>query len=216
MDIAESKYSIIHYDSIIISADPAGITAAVYLARKKLDILVITLDIGGLARFSTDVENYTGFTMIPGEYLVRRFEEHLNAFNIKVVYEKVIAINKNGELFKLETENNLYRAKAVIIASGRKAKKLNVDGEEKFIGKGLTYLAIYDLPSFKYKAVAVVGGGNAALEAVIELAEFAKQIYIINLFPELTGDEILKESVKRLPSVKIFNNCKIVKIKGEK
>lgn len=67
MDIAENKYSIIHYDSIIISADPAGISAAVYLARKKLDILVITLDIGGLARFSTDVENYTGFTMIPGE-----------------------------------------------------------------------------------------------------------------------------------------------------
>jgi thioredoxin reductase len=102
----------------------------------------------------------------------------------------VIAINKNGELFKVETENNVYWVKAVIIASGRKAKKLNVDGEEKFIGKGLTYLAIYDLPSFKDKAVAVVGGGNAALEAVIELAEFAKQIYIINLFPKLTGDEI--------------------------
>jgi alkyl hydroperoxide reductase subunit F len=211
-----SKASIIPYDSIIIGAGPAGITAAVYLARKKLDILVLTLDLGGLARFSTDVENYTGFTMIRGEELVRRFEEHLNAFNIKIVYEKVKAISKDGELFKVETENNLYWAKTIIIASGRKAKKLNVEGEEKFIGKGLTYLAIYDAPSFKDKNVVVVGGGNSALEVAIEVAKFAKQVYIINLFPELTGDEILQESVKKLSSVKIFNNCKIVKISGEK
>jgi alkyl hydroperoxide reductase subunit F len=210
------KVSIVPYDSIIVGAGPAGITAAIYLARKKLDILVLTLDIGGQANLSTDVENYTGFTMIPGQELVRRFEEHLKAFNIKVVYEKVSAIRKKGKLFKVETESNAYWGKTVIIASGKKPRRLNVPGEEKLIGKGVTYCAICDAPFFKDKPVTIVGGGNSALQAILELAKFTNQIYVINLALELTGDEILQDRVKELPFVKVFNNCKVTKIKGER
>jgi alkyl hydroperoxide reductase subunit F len=210
------KASIVPYDSIIIGAGPAGITAAIYLARKKLDILVLTLNMGGQAILSTDVENYTGFTMIPGQELVRRFEEHLNAFNIKVLYEKIVAIKKEGKLFKVETEDNTYWSKTVIIASGKKPRSLNVPGEDKLIGKGVTYCAICDAPFFKDKPVAVVGGGNSALQAILELAKFTNQIYVINLASELTGDEILQDSVKKLPFVKVFNNSKVIAIKGEK
>ncbi len=208
--------SIVPYDSIIIGAGPAGITAAIYLARKKLDILVLTLDIGGQAIFSTDVENYTGFTMIPGQELVRRFEEHLNAFNIKVIHEKITGIKKEGRLFKVETESNAYRTKTVIIASGKKPRSLNVPGEDKLIGRGITYCAICDAPFFKDRPVAIVGGGNSALQAILELAKFTNQIYVINLASELTGDEVLQDSVKKLPFVKVFNNCKVASIKGEK
>lgn len=208
--------SIVPYDSIVIGGGPAGITAAIYLARKKLDILVLTLDLGGQAVLSTDVENYTGFAMIPGQELVRRFEEHLNAFKIKVVYEKIVSIKKEGKVFKVETKNNTYWSKTVIIASGKKPRSLNVPGEEKLIGKGVTYCPICDSHFFKDKPVAVAGGGNAALQAILELSKFANQIFVINLPLELTGDEVLQDRVNKLPFVKVFNNSKITAIKGEK
>jgi alkyl hydroperoxide reductase subunit F len=204
------------YDCIIVGAGPAGITAAIYLARKKLDILVITLDIGGQALLSTDVENYTGYTMIPGQELVRRFEEHLEAFDVKIIYDKVVEVEKRGELFKVKTKTKVFWAKSVIIATGKKPRMLKVPGEEKFIGKGITYCAICDSPFFRDKPVAVVGGGNSALQAVLELSKFTKQIYLINIASELTGDEILQEKVKNLKFVKMFNNCKVTKITGKK
>jgi alkyl hydroperoxide reductase subunit F len=210
------KASIVPFDSIIVGAGPAGITAAIYLARKKLDVLVLTLDIGGQANLSTDVENYTGFTMISGQELVRRFEEHLEVFKIKTITEKVTAIKKKSFLFKVETESNAYWAKTVIIASGKKPRSLKVPGEDKLIGKGVTYCVLCDAPFFKDKPVAVVGGGNSALQAILELAKFTNQIYVINITPELTGDEILKENVKKLSFVKVFNNCRVTAIKGEK
>jgi alkyl hydroperoxide reductase subunit AhpF len=140
----------------------------------------------------------------------------MNAFNIKVLYEKIVGVKKEGELFKEETEGNAYWSKTVIIASGKKPRSLNVPGEDKLIGKGVTYCVICDTPFFKNKPVAVVGGGNSALQAILELAKFTNQIYVINLTSELTGDEILQESVKKLPFVKVFNNSKVIAIKGER
>lgn len=126
-----TKTSIVPYDSIVIGAGPAGITAAIYLARKNLDILVLTLDIGGQARLSTDVENYTGFTLISGEELVERFEEHLKAFGIKIVEESVRSVEKQKNLFKIRTAEKVYWSKSVILASGKKPRMLKVPGEEK-------------------------------------------------------------------------------------
>lgn len=206
--------SIVPYDCIIVGAGPAGITASIYLARKKLDILLITLDIGGQANLSTDVENYTGFTMIPGQELVKRFEEHLAAFNIKVVFDEVKEIKKEKGLFNVKTRTKVYWSKSVIIASGKKPRKLHVPGEDKFVGKGILYGTIFDAPYFKDKPVAVVGGGNSALQAVLQLSKFTKKIFIINIASDLTGDEILKDSVKKISSVKIFNNCRVTSIKG--
>jgi len=211
-----TKVSIVPFDSIIVGAGPAGITAAVYLARKKLDILVLTLDVGGQANLSTDVENYTGFTFISGQDLVKRFEEHLEAFKIKTVNEKVLAIKKEKDLFRVETKGCVYWAKTVIIATGKKPRSLNVPGEDKLIGRGVTYSALFDTPFFKDKPVVVVGGGNSALQTICELAKFTKKIYVVNITPNLTGDPVLQDNVKKLPFVKIFNNSKVTAIKGDK
>lgn len=208
--------SIVPYDSIIIGAGPAGITAAIYLARKNLDVLVLTLDVGGQANLSTDVENYTGFTMIPGQALVERFEEHMAAFKIETKSDKVIAVEKDKKFFKVKTTGETYWAKTVIIASGKKPRSLNVPGEDKFLGKGVTYCAICDAPFFSSKPVAVVGGGNSALQAVLELAKFTNQIYVITISSKLTGDEVLQENVKKLSFVEVFNNSKVTAIKGDK
>jgi alkyl hydroperoxide reductase subunit F len=208
------KASIVPYDSIIIGAGPAGITAAIYLARKGLDILVLTLDIGGQARLSTDVENYTGFTMIPGEELVRRFKEHLDAFKIKLLQEKVKSVKKEGELFKIDTEENSYWTKTVIIASGKKPRMLKVPGEEKMFGKGIMYGAVFNAPFFKDKSVAVVGGGNSAAQAILELSNFTKEIYVVNITNDLTCDEILKEKVKEKKFIKFYNNSRVISVEG--
>ncbi|MFH8132341.1 MAG: NAD(P)/FAD-dependent oxidoreductase, partial [Candidatus Aenigmatarchaeota archaeon] len=195
--------SIVPYDCIIVGAGPAGITAGIYLIRKNLDILILTLDIGGQARLSTDVENYTGFTMIPGDELVRRFEEHLNAFNVNVLNERVKSIKKENDLFKVETQERIYWAKSVIIASGKKPRSLNVPGEEKLVGKGIFYTTLFNAPYFKDLPVAVVGGGNSAMQAILELSKFTKKIYVINIADDLTGDEILKEKIKKMSYIKI-------------
>jgi len=210
-----AKASIVPYDSIIIGAGPAGITAAIYLARKGLDILVLSMDIGGQARFSTNIENYTGFTMIPGEELVRRFKEHLDAFKIKLFEEKVKSVKKYGELFKIDTEENSYWTKTVIIASGKKPRMLKVPGEEKMFGKGIMYGAVFNAPFFKDKPVAVIGGGNSAAQAILELCNFTREIYVVNITNDLTCDEILKEKVKEKKLIKFYNNSRVISVEGK-
>jgi len=207
--------SIVPYDCIIIGAGPAGITASIYLARKRLDILVITKDIGGQAALSSSVENYLGYRMVTGPELVQKFEEHMKAFNIDVKFEEAKAVRKEGELFLVETNRSNYLAEAVIIASGKTPLHLNVPGEEKYIGKGVTYCAICDAPVFKDLPVVVVGGGNSALDAILQLSKFTQDIYVVNIGSELGGDEIVREKVKKLPYVKVYNNCKIVEIEGD-
>jgi alkyl hydroperoxide reductase subunit F len=132
------------------------------------------------------------------------------------VSDKVVVIKKVRKLFKVETKTKSYWTKTVIVASGKKPRSLNVPGEDIFIGKGVSYCVTYDAPFFKNKPVAIVGGGNSALQAILELAKFTNQIYVINVGSQLTGDEALQESVKKLSFVNIFNNCKVAKIKGDK
>jgi alkyl hydroperoxide reductase subunit F len=209
------KKSIVPFDCIIVGGGPAGITAAIYLARKSMDIMVITLDIGGQANLSTDVENYTGFTLIHGTDLVKRFEEHLKAFKIKVENEKVTAIEKKKNLFKITAGDDVYWAKSVIVASGKRWRTLKVPGEDRLIGKGIFYSTLFNAPFFKGKAVVVVGGGNSAVQAINELLKFTKEIYVIDIAKELIGDEIMKERIKKNQCVKIFSNCKVSEITGK-
>lgn len=134
--------SITPYDVIIVGAGPAGITASIYLARKKLDILVISKDLGGQAALSSSIENYLGYRLITGPEFVKKFEEHVKAFNIEVKHEEVKAVKPKDEIFLVETNRNNYLANAVIIAAGKIPLHLNVPGEEEFIGKGVSYCAI--------------------------------------------------------------------------
>jgi len=205
------------YDLIIIGAGPAGITASVYAARKRLDFLVITKDIGGQTAWSGNIENYTGYQFITGPELTSKFEEHMKEYGVNVKNgEGVTELRKDGEIILIKTNKGEYKAKTVIVASGKISRELNVPGEKEFKNKGLSYCATCDGPIFAGKDIAVIGGGNSALDAAIQLIKIAKHIYIINIEQALTGDEILKEKVTKNKKVSIFNNTKVTAVLGDK
>ncbi|MGA1864966.1 MAG: NAD(P)/FAD-dependent oxidoreductase [bacterium] len=204
------------YDLLIVGAGPAGITAGVYAARKRMDFLVISKDIGGQTLYSWDIENYTGYQFVTGPELVRKFREHLDQFHIEVKEnEETTLVKKDADKFIIETNKNTYEAKTVIIASGRKPRLLEVDGEDKFRNKGVTYCATCDGPLFADMDVAVIGGGNSALESVLQLTKIAKKIYLADIAPRLIADPIMIEKAEASPKVTIYNSTKVEKIYGD-
>jgi NADH-dependent peroxiredoxin subunit F len=205
------------HDLIIIGAGPAGITASVYAARKKMDFLVISKDIGGQAAWSGDIENYTGYQFITGPELAAKFEEHMRQYDIAVREdEPVIELKKEGGLVSVSTGKGAYFAKSVIIASGKKTKELNVPGEKEFKNRGLTYCATCDAPLFSGKVVAVIGGGNSGLDAAIQLTKIAKRVFLINNSGELGGDAVMREALLKSEAVTVLNNTYVSAVSGEK
>jgi len=205
------------YDLIIIGAGPAGITASVYAARKRMSLLVITKDIGGQAAISGDIENYTGYQFITGPELAAKFEEHMRKFNIMLKEnEGVVEIKKTGDKILVKTDKAIYEAKTAIIASGKRSRELNVGGEKEFRNKGLTYCATCDAPLFSGKVVAIIGGGNSALDAALQLIKIAKHAYIINITSSLGGDAIMREKINESEIVTVFNNTRVTAVLGDK
>jgi len=204
-------------DLIIIGAGPAGITAAVYAARKKMDLLVVTKDIGGQTAWSGDIENYTGYQFVSGPELVAKFEEHMRKYDISLKdQEEAVRVEEKDNVIYVKTNKGEYSAKTVIIASGKKSRELGVPGEKEFKNKGLTYCATCDGPLFSGKSVAIVGGGNSSLDAALQLINIAKHVYIINITSELTGDPIMQGKVKKSEKVTIVNNSRVTAILGDK
>ena len=206
------------YDLTIIGAGPAGITASVYAARKRLNVLVVSPDIGGQAAWSGDIENYTGYQFVSGPELAAKFEEHMRKYAIVLKEgERVVSLKKQGDVIKVTTDKNSeYESRAVIIASGKSSKELNVPGEKEYKNKGLTYCATCDGPLFSGKAVAVIGGGNSALDAALQLINIAKHVHIININSDLTGDAVMREKVYSSDKVTVLNNAQVVAVTGEK
>lgn len=208
------------FDTIIIGAGAAGITAAIYAVRKNLQVLMLTKNIGGQAALSGDVENYPGFTMISGAELARRFREELTNFEnkglwIKEGVEVTDLSGAEGNFTLVTAEGKSYRGKTVIIASGRIPKMLNIPGERQFFGKGVATCTACDAPFYKDKDVAVVGGGNSALDAAYSLQKVARSVTIINNTDQLRGDEILMENVTTSPKVQVLNNHEALEILGD-
>ncbi len=204
-------------DLIIIGAGPAGITAGVYAARKRMNFLVVTRDIGGQAAWSGDVENYTGYQFITGPELASKFEEHMRQYDIEVKEgEEAKVVGKKGSVISVATDKGAYESKTVIIASGKRSKELRVPGEKKFKNRGLTYCATCDGPLFSGKEVAVIGGGNSALDAALQLTRIASRVYIVNIGPKLTGDSVMQEKIKADNKVSILNNAEVKAVLGDK
>ena len=205
------------YDLIIIGAGPAGITAAVYAARKKMNFLVVTGDIGGQAAWSGDIENYTGYQFITGPELASKFEEHMRKYGITVKEgEEVESLERSGTVIKTKTTKGEYESRTAIIASGKVSRELGVPGEKEFKNRGLTYCATCDGPLFAGKDVAVIGGGNSALDAALQLMKIAKKVYIINSTPKLGGDTVMREKVEASPVVSVLNGAQVAAITGDK
>lgn len=205
------------HDLIVVGAGPAGITASVYAARKKMKLLVISRDIGGQAAWSGDIENYTGYQFITGPELAAKFEEHMRKYGIETrENEAVQLIRKTGDAVSVKTDMGSYEARTVIIASGKRTRDLNVPGEKEFKNRGLTYCATCDAPLFSGKAVAVIGGGNSGLDAALQLIRIARHVYLINIAPGLTGDPIMQEQVISSSSVTVINDARVEEVLGDK
>lgn len=206
------------YDLLILGAGPAGITAAVYSARKKMDTLVISEDIGGQTAWSGDIENYTGYQFITGPELTSKFQEHMEAFGIKINNpEKAEEIkNQDDGLIKTKTNKGEYLSKTLIIATGKRSKPLGVEGENEFKNKGVTYCATCDGPLFKNKTVAVVGGGNSGLEATLQMMKVCPKVYLIDAAGDLRADKVMVEKAKQASNIEIWNSSKIKRVLGDK
>ena len=205
------------HDLIIIGGGPAGVTASVYAARKKLDFILITPSIGGQTVWSGEVENYTGYNFITGPELAAKFEEHMKQFEIELKeFEIVEGLRKKGSVIEVHSNKAVYQTKTVIIASGKVSRELNVAGEKEFKNKGVTYCATCDGPLFAGKDVVVVGGGKSALDAVLQLVKIATHVYMVNNTKSLNGDPVLIEKVEKDPAVTIFNNSRVTEILGDK
>ena len=203
------------YDAIIIGAGAAGITAAIYAARANLKFEIISKDVGGLTLWSPDIENYTGYHNLTGIDLIEKFKEHMKDYKIKVKDDAVIKVEKKNNSFIVKTKKEEFETKTVIVCSGSSPRKLDVPGGDKYEGKGLAYCATCDAPLFAGRDVAVVGGGDAALDAANTLLQYCNKTYILNLNPELTGTDLeLKNNVLKSKKVKVINNAKTTEVVG--
>lgn len=204
------------YDLIIIGAGPAGLTAAIYAARYKLNTLIIGGIIGGLAGEASEIYNFPSHKKIKGFELVKNMIEQVKELGVKINIEEVTSIKKK-EGFEVVTNKNKYFAKKIIIASGTKRKKMNIEREDELRGKGVNYCVTCDAALYKDKVVGVVGGGNTALSSATLLSRFAKKVYLSYRRDEFfRADPILVEEVKKDKKIEIIFNSNITKLIGDK
>ena len=192
------------YDIIIIGGGPAGLTAALYACRANKKTLVIEKEtFGGQITFSPKVENIPGFISLTGNEFAEKLVEQVLEQGADVESCEALEI-RDGEVKTVVTDDGEYRGKAVIIATGAKHRMLGIDGEEKFVGEGISFCAVCDGAFYKDKTVAVVGGGNSALQEAILLADTAKKVYVVQNLDFFTGEKKLVDQLERLDNVEII------------
>lgn len=211
------------YDLIIIGGGPAALSVGVYAARKKMKTLLLAKKLGGQPTEAWQIDNYLGYPSISGMELVQKFVEHLKRFkkDIEIKEDEAVIDIKKIETtvneFEIHSEKRQYKTKAIIIATGVSPKKLEIPGEEEYLGRGVAFCATCDAPLFRDKTVAVVGSGNAGLDAALQLTKYAKKIYLFNKYPDLSkGDAAYVDKIISSPLIEILNNAKIKEIKGDK
>ncbi len=203
------------YDIIIIGGGIAGLTSAIYASRASKKVLVLeALSYGGEIINSIDIENYPGLFHISGVELANRLYNQAKELNAEIKFEKVEKIT-DDKIKEVVTNKNVYKTKSVIIATGLKRRKLALQNEEVLLGKGVSYCATCDGNFYKDKDVAVVGGGNTALEDALYLSNIAKTVYLIHRRDTFRGDLKTLNLLKEKENVKIILNSKITKIVGE-
>lgn len=204
------------FDCIVIGAGIAGVTASIYLKRAGLKILLLEKKaIGGQIINTSEIENYPTIENIDGTNFSLQLQNQIKKLEIPMEYKEVLDIQINGDLKIVKTKNDEYIARNIIIATGRIPRKLNLDNEDKLLGRGISYCATCDGYFYKNKKVAIVGGGNSALEAAIYLSKICNSVTVINRSEKLRADEELQNEVKLLENVKILYNEEILSL-GEK
>ena len=207
------------YDLIIVGGGPGGVAAGIYAARKKIKTLLITDTFGGQSLVSNDIQNWIGTKSISGFDLAKALEEHLRAQDGIEIQDGqlVTGVKKTDSGFEVATNGDkTFQTKYILITSGSRRRRLGVPGEDAFDGKGVVFCTTCDAPLFGGKTVVVVGGGNSALEGVVDLIPYASKIYLMVRSEVLKGDLITQEKVKSHPQVEILWNGVVEEIKGEK
>ncbi|MFA5188545.1 MAG: thioredoxin-disulfide reductase [Patescibacteria group bacterium] len=205
------------YDLIIIGGGPAGLTAGIYASRRNLKTLIITKNIGGQASSASWVENYPGFDKVNGYELMQKFQKQAESFGSEFKYEEIAKVEKKNKHFLVKTvTGNEFESISVILTFGKTPSNLNVPGEKEFTGKGVAYCATCDGPLFKNKIVAVIGGGNSALESADYMSKIAQKVFLIHRREEFRGEAILIDRIKKDPNIELKLNKTVAEIKGDK
>ena len=204
------------YDVIIIGGGPAGLSAAIYLARYKLKALILDASPGGLAKEAHKVENYPGFESISGLELMKKIRSHSNISGANIVNQNVSDVKKENNEFIVSTDQETYKSDYIIIATGSKRQKLDIPGEKELYGRGVSYCATCDAAFFKEKVVAVVGGANSAVMAAMLIAEYASKVYLIYRKSELRAEPVWNDRAIENPKIEIIFNTNVTEVVGEK
>ncbi len=207
------------YDVIIIGGSAAGLTAALYAARREMKTLVLAKDIGGQIAKTLSIENYSGIEKIQGPDLVRIFAKQAKNFGAEILIKEVEAVEEidsdGKKMFVVKAGDMAYKSRTVIIAIGKTPRSLDVPGESEFIGKGVSYCATCDAPLFREKTVAVVGGGNSAFEAALLLSKIAKKVYLIHRRKGFRAFEAVLEEAKSTANIEFVLDSVVEQIKGD-
>lgn len=204
------------YDVLIVGAGPAGLTAGVYCARKMLNTVIISENIGGQALESWAIENYMGYRMITGEDLMKKFEEQVRTLTMHLELDRVVSINKENDIFIVRTiSEKTLKAKSLILAQGNRPKKLGIANEEQYLGRGLSICSTCDGPLYKEKRVAVVGGGNSALQTAVEMSEIAQSVHLI-VRNRIRADAVYLKMLESRENIQVLLNTQITALHGDK
>ena len=212
-----SEKQVFHYDLLILGGGPAGLSAAIYAARGEAKTAIVDINmLGGQPTNYLEIENYPSIPLIGGYELMEKFEEHADKFNVhKYPLENILKLKLKSEEKVIETEDKIFKSKAIILATGAKAKKLGIKGEDEFLSRGVSYCAVCDGAFFKEKVVCVIGGGNSALEEAMYLTKFASKVYIIHRRDEFRADKIVQDRVKQNKQIECIFDTIPLEIVGE-
>ena len=200
------------YDAIIIGGGPAGLTSAIYLRRANKKVLVLEANVcGGQIVTAQDVENYPGYTHISGFDLSENMRKQVLDLGAEIKYETVLKVDENKKVY---TANNIYEAKSIILAIGAKNRKLKIENEEKFTGRGISYCATCDGNFYRNKDVAVIGSGNTALDDILYLSDIANHVYGIVRGDSYKGELQELEEIKKKDNVTLMFNSVVTELMG--
>lgn len=205
----------LEFDTVILGGGPAGLSAGIYASRGAVSTAIVDRNMfGGQPSNYLELENYPGFQVVGGYDLMEKFEEHADKFGVKKFpMQEIQNIDLNSK--RIITSENEFSAKTIIIATGAQPMKLGVPGEKEFVGRGVSYCAVCDGAFYRNKVVAVVGGGNAAVEEAMYLTKFADKVYLVHRRDELRADKIVQERAFKNEKIEFVWNSIVTEIKGE-
>lgn len=205
----------LEFDTVILGGGPAGLSAGIYASRGAVSTAIVDMNMfGGQPSNYLELENYPGFQVVGGYDLMEKFEEHADKFGVKKFpMQEIQSIDLNSK--RIITSENEFTAKTIIIATGAQPMKLGVPGEKEFVGRGVSYCAVCDGAFYRNKVVAVVGGGNAAVEEAMYLTKFADKVYLVHRRDELRADKIVQERAFKNEKIEFVWNSIVTEIKGE-